>query len=82
MSLTIHACSVHQYVMIAYHCDTNMILVVPFKTRKDTHSLKEYGKIMQRLSDHNLTVDLQILDNEASTEYNRVIKKNGTLIII
>ena len=29
---------------------------------------------MQRLSDHKLTVDLQILDNEASTEYKRFIK--------
>ena len=30
---------------------------------------------MQRLSDHKLTVDLKILDNEASAEYKRVIKK-------
>ena len=35
---------------------------------------------MQRLSNHKLTVDLQILDNEASTEYKRFVKKNGTLI--
>ena len=61
--------------MIVYHCNTNLILMVPFKTRKDTNSLKEYDKIMQRLSDHKLTVDLQIIDNEASVEYKRVIKK-------
>ena len=30
---------------------------------------------MQRLSEHNLTVDLQILDNEVGTEYKRVIEK-------
>ena len=30
---------------------------------------------MQRLRYHELTVDLQILDNEAITEYKRVIKK-------
>ena len=30
---------------------------------------------MQRLSDNTLTVDLQVLDNEASTDYKRVIKK-------
>ena len=52
-----------------------MILVVPFKSRKDTHSLLAYNKIMQILHDHELTVDLQILDNEASTEYKRAIKK-------
>ena len=30
---------------------------------------------MQRLRDHELNVDLQILDNEASAEYKKVIKK-------
>ena len=30
---------------------------------------------MQRLRDHELIADLQILDNEAITEYKRVIKK-------
>ena len=30
---------------------------------------------MQRLSDHKLNVELQILDNEASTYYKRVINK-------
>ena len=61
--------------MIAYHCDANLILAVSFKTRKDTHRLKAYHKIMQRLSDHKLTVNLQILDNEASTDYKQVMKK-------
>ena len=61
--------------MIVYHCDTNLILVVPFKTRKDTHRPKAYDKIMQRISDHKLTVYLQILDNKASAEYKRVVNK-------
>ena len=30
----VHARSGHQYVMIASHCDANLILAVPFKTRK------------------------------------------------
>ena len=34
----------------------------------------EYDKIMQRLTDNKLIVHLQILDNEASAEYNRAIK--------
>ena len=62
----IHASSGNQYTMIAYHCDTNMILAVTFKTRNYTYRLKAYNIIMQRLSDRKLTVDLQILDNEAS----------------
>ena len=50
--------------MIMYHWDTNLILAVQFNTRKDTHRLKAYNKIVQRLRDHQLRVNLQILDNE------------------
>ena len=67
--------------MIAYHCDANLIIAVPFKTRKDIHRLIAYNKIMQILSDHKLNVEIQILDNEDIIEYKRFIKKNGTLII-
>ena len=52
---------------------------MPFKTRKDTHRIKAYDKTIQRLSDHNLNVYLQILGNEASAEYKRVIKKKGNI---
>ena len=61
--------------MIAYHCNANLILVLPFKSKKDTHCLLVYDKIIQILRDHKLTVDQQIIDNEASTDYKRVIKK-------
>ena len=60
--------------MIAYHCDANLILAVPFNTRKDTHRLQAYNKIIQRLRNHRLHTDLKILDNEDSTESKRVIK--------
>ena len=61
--------------MIAYHCDANLTLTEPFASRKDTHRLLAYDKIMQRLSNNKLIVDLQILDSEASAEYKRAIKK-------
>ena len=61
--------------MIAYHCDVNLILAEPFASRKDTHRLLAYYKIMQRLNDNKLIADLQILDNKASVEYKRAIKK-------
>ena len=41
----------------------------------DTHRVLSYDKIMQRLSDHKLTVEIKILYNKTSTEYKRVIKK-------
>ena len=71
---SVHYRSGHQYVIIAYHCDANLLLLVPFKTRKDSPRLQEYNKIMQRLSNHKLIVDLKIIDNEASVEYKRAIK--------
>ena len=54
--------------MIAYHCDANFILAKPFSSRKDMHRLLAYDKVMQRLTNNKLLVDLQILDNEASAE--------------
>ena len=64
--------------MIACHCKVILILAKPFTSRKDKHRLLAYYKPMQRLHDNNLTVDLKIIDDEASAEYKRV---SGTLII-
>jgi len=63
----------NQYIMVAYHCDTNAIFAEPFKTRADRHRLPAYNRIMQRLKDRDLIVDLQILDNEASKQYKQTI---------
>ena len=65
----------NQYIMIAYHCDSNTILQAPFKTKKDAHRIEAYNSIMQRLRDRGHRVDLQILDNEASADYKRVIEQ-------
>ena len=60
--------------MIAYHFDSDAIISGTFKSRADKHRLLFYGAIMQRLKYHNMLVDLQILENEARTEYKRIIK--------
>ena len=70
---TVHTRSGNKYIMIAYHCDANLILAEPFASRKDKHRLLAYENIMQRLLNNKLTVDLQIIDNEVSTEYKRAI---------
>ena len=69
----VRARSGNQYIMIAYHVDSNSILHVPFKTKADKHRIEAYTSIRQRLSALGHKVDLQILDNEASGEYKRVI---------
>ena len=56
--------------MVAYH-SSNVILVESFKSRKYAFCMATYDTIMQRLKDKGLLVDLQILDNECSTAYER-----------
>jgi hypothetical protein len=63
----------NQYVMIAYHANGNLILQQAFKTRNDRHRIIAYNSIMTRLAARGLTVNLQILDNEASAAYKEAI---------
>ena len=51
-----------------------LFLIEPFASRKDKHRIAAYTGIMQRLKDRNLLVDLQILNNECSKEYNATLK--------
>ena len=71
----VHARIGNQYIMIAYHCDATFILAEPFASRMDMHRLLAYEKIMRRLINNKLIVDLQILNNEARAEYKRAITK-------
>ena len=61
--------------MVAYHYDSNAIMVVPFKSCKEKDRMVTYNTIMQRLKDRNMLVNLQILDNRASKEYKMIIKE-------
>ena len=69
----IKAQSGNQYVMIAYHKDSNFILQQAFKNKKDAHRIAAYNAIMTRLAAQGLSVDLQILDNKASAAYKHAI---------
>ena len=70
----IHVRSGNQYIMIAYHCNENLILAKPLSSRKNTYRILAYDKIMKRLTDNKLLVNLQILDNKAIADYKRAIK--------
>ena len=69
----IWARSGNQYVMIAYHTNGNLILQQAFQTKSDRHRIAAYNAIMTRLAARGLSVDLQILDNEASSAYKQAI---------
>ena len=55
----VHVRSGNQYIMIVYQCDTNLILAKLLASRKDTHGLLAYDKIMQRLTNNKLIVDIK-----------------------
>ena len=42
----VHLRSGNQYIIIFYHCNANLILAEPFASRKYTHRLLAYDKIM------------------------------------
>jgi hypothetical protein len=72
--LPIRAQSGTQYITIAYHKLSNAILCAPYANRTDAHCLAAYNSIMHCHTKRGLTVDLQILDNEASTDFKANIK--------
>ena len=66
----------NQYIMLAYHCDCNTILVQPFQTKHDRHRIAAYNIIMQRLRQRGHTVDLQVMDNEVSAAFRQAITED------
>jgi hypothetical protein len=63
----------NHYIMLAYHADCNVILVEAFESRHDRHRVAAYDRIMERLKRGGHSVDLQVLDNEASALYKLAI---------
>jgi hypothetical protein len=70
--------------MIAFHTNGNLILQKAFKTKSDCHHIATYYTIMTCLAARGLSVDLQILDNEASSAYKEAItfKLNATFQLV
>ena len=61
--------------MLAYHVDTNVILVDSFASRHNRHRLAAANRIMANLTKRGHGVDLQILDNECSAAYKLQIEE-------
>ena len=72
----IKARSGNQYLMVAYQCNSNAILVAPFKKRKDKHCLEAYKSIMAFLLKNGMIFNLQILENDASTNSKHLITED------
>ncbi|KAL7475350.1 hypothetical protein ACHAW6_001271 [Cyclotella cf. meneghiniana] len=78
------SCSGNQYIMLAYHCNSNAILVEPFQLHHDCHCIAAHDCIMTRLCDKGHILEHQILDNEASKAYRHSITQdwNATFQLI
>jgi hypothetical protein len=80
----VRARSDNQYVMIAFHANGNLILQQAFKTKSDRHRIAAFNAIMTCLAAHGLFIDLQILNNKASSAYKEAItfKWNATFQLV
>ena len=63
----------NENIMIVYHFDSNKILQAPFVDKKYNYRIRAYNSIMQRLITKGHHVDVQILDNEVSTDFKKTI---------
>ena len=59
----IHSRSSNRYLMLAYHVDTNAILVSAFQSHNNRHRITAYNIIISCLKSKVHSVDLQVLDN-------------------
>jgi hypothetical protein len=80
----LRAHSGNQYVMIVFHTNSNLILQQAFKIKSDHHRIAAYNAIMTCLAARGLSIDLQILDNKASSAYKEAItfKSNATFQLV
>ena len=65
----------NNFIMLAHHVDTNVILVEPFASCHDRHRLAADDRIMANITKRGHGVDLQILDNECSAAYKLQIEE-------
>jgi hypothetical protein len=66
----------NQYIMVAYHYTSNLILMEAMRNRTEGEIIAAYRRIMKRMRKSNLTIKKHILDNEASANYKEAIANN------
>ena len=71
----IHSRRGNNFIMLAYHVDTNVILVELFASPHNRHHLAAADRIMANLTKRGHGVDLHILDNKCSAAYKLQIKE-------
>ena len=67
-------------MVILYAYDTNEIFVEPIKTRSGADMLCAHGVLYNTLEDTGQATKLNIIENEASTELNKLFQKSRTVV--
>ena len=63
--------------MVLYDFDSNYILATCIKSRKKEHRIEEFKEVQKDLTDAGIVPQLVKLDNEASSEMIKTIKKKN-----
>ena len=66
----------NQYILIAYHNDSNAILAEPLSDRRGNTIIKTWQKINDVFVQRDFKPNLYILDNEISGELKAALAKN------
>ena len=67
----------NQYVLIAYHYDSNAILGLPLKNRQAQTITNAYKTLQKKFDKAGATTNTWILDNEVSQELKNAMEKNS-----
>jgi hypothetical protein len=65
----------HKYIMVLVEIDSNTIMVVPMKSRKDAEMIRAYDVLVQRLQQANIHPRKHVLDNKISEKMKQHIKE-------
>ena len=75
--LHVRSRSGNYFIMLAFHVDSNVILVKPFHSRHDRHRLAAENPIISRLQNNEHSINLQMLDKNAAPHTTSKLKTNG-----
>ena len=66
----------HEYLLVVYDYDSNVILVEPLKSRQIASITTEWNTFHSILSRRGVFTSLYVLDNEISSDFCFALKKN------
>ena len=66
----------NQYILTAYHCESNTILVEPLNNKKSKDRIAAYNSMIHRLTSQGYKFNFQILNNNVRDKHKPVTKED------